>query len=220
MLGALVKTIMTNDQHDLVPAVAEIPTRYGRMHLYVFTDHQGKEHVAAVSGDISGRSAVLCRMHSECLTSEIMGSLKCDCRQQLETALQRISEEDGVVIYLRQEGRGIGLANKIRAYALQNKGVDTVDANRMLGLPDDLRCYKLAGRILQYLGVVSVRILTNNPSKINGLNDAGISVDGHEPILCDVDGLALGYLEAKRDRMGHLIPGAWKPQRSNSKKAQ
>ncbi len=211
---------MTDDQRELMPAVAEMPTRYGTMHLHVFTDHQGKEHVAAVSGDVSGRSEVLCRIHSECLTSEIMGSLRCDCRQQLETALARIGREDGVVIYLRQEGRGIGLANKIRAYALQNQGIDTVDANRLLGLPDDLRCYKLAGRILQDLGVKSVRLLTNNPSKINGLNDAGIPIASHEPLLCDVDGLAQGYLEVKRDRMGHLIPGAWKPDQTQAKKAQ
>ncbi len=202
---------MTDDQRYAIPAEAQIPTRYGELRLHVFTDADGKEHVAAVAGDINTQTNVLCRIHSECLTSEIMGSLKCDCREQLETALTRIGTEGGVVIYLRQEGRGIGLANKIRAYALQNQGIDTVDANRMLGLPDDLRCYRLAGRILQDLGVESVRLMTNNPSKISGLTDAGVPIASHEPLLCDVDGLALGYLAVKRDRMGHLIPGEWNP---------
>ena len=205
---------MTDDQRQTIPAEADIPTRYGDLRLQVFTDVDGKEHVAAIAGDVDGRSGVLCRIHSECLTSEIMGSLKCDCREQLETALGRIGAEGGVVIYLRQEGRGIGLANKIRAYALQNQGVDTVDANRMLGLPDDLRSYEIAGRILQGLGVESVRLLTNNPSKINGLSDAGVPIESHEPLICDVTGLARGYLEVKRDRMGHLIPGAWQPKAS------
>ena len=143
-----------------------------------------------------------------------MGSLRCDCREQLEAALTRIGQEGGVVIYLRQEGRGIGLANKIRAYALQNEGVDTVDANRLLGLPDDLRSYEIAGEILRELGVESVRMMTNNPLKIEGLSSSGVPVEGHEPLLCDVHGLAHGYLEVKRDRMGHLIPGAWKPPKT------
>jgi len=200
---------MTDDQRNQVPAEATIPTRYGDLCLKVFTDSAGKEHVAAVSGDVRGRTNVVCRIHSECLTSEIMGSLKCDCREQLEAALERIAKEGGVVIYMRQEGRGIGLANKIRAYALQNQGADTVDANRILGLPDDLRSYELAGRILQSLGVRSVRLLTNNPTKVHGLAEAGMPVATHEPLLCEVDGLAQGYLEVKRDRMGHLIPGAY-----------
>ena len=202
---------MTEDQRQTLLAEADIPTRYGELRLRVFTDNSGKEHVAAVSGKIAGRSGVLCRIHSECLTSEIMGSLKCDCREQLEVALERIGREGGVVIYLRQEGRGIGLANKVRAYSLQNQGVDTVDANRLLGLPDDVRCYQIAGEILQEIGVESVRLMTNNPKKIRGLTDAGVPIDGHEPLICDVDGLARGYLEVKRDRMGNLIPGAWHP---------
>jgi GTP cyclohydrolase II len=200
---------MTDDQRSAIPAEAQIPTRYGALRLHIFTDKRGKEHVAAVAGTVRDQRDVLCRIHSECLTSEIFASLKCDCRDQLETALTRIGAENGVVIYLRQEGRGIGLANKIRAYALQNEGADTVDANRILGLPDDLRSYELAGRILQDLGVLSVRLMTNNPTKIQGLADAGVDVVRHEPLLCDVDDLAQGYLEVKRDRMGHLIPGSW-----------
>jgi GTP cyclohydrolase II len=202
---------MTEDQRNTIPAEAEIPTRYGIMRLHAVTDEQGKEHVAAVSGSVRGKRNVLCRIHSECLTSEIMGSLKCDCREQLETALTRIGEEGGVVIYLRQEGRGIGLANKLRAYALQNDGADTVDANRILGLPDDLRSYEIAGEILAELGIESVRLLTNNPSKINGLRGSGMAIETHEPLICDVHGLAKGYLEVKRDRMGHLLPGEWQP---------
>jgi GTP cyclohydrolase II len=211
---------MTDDQRSAIPAEAKIPTRYGDLRLHIFTDSAGKEHVAAVSGEVSGRGGILCRIHSECLTSEILGSLKCDCREQLEEALTRIGSEGGVVIYLRQEGRGIGLANKIRAYALQNQGVDTVDANRMLGFPDDLRSYELAGRILQEIGVKSVRLMTNNPTKISGLTNAGVPIDSHEPLICDVEGLARGYLEVKRDRMGHLIPGVWHPTRTPNKKTE
>ena len=213
-LGALRVESMTDDQRSELPAQADIPTRYGALRLHVVTDAQGKEHVAAVAGDVAGQRRVLCRIHSECLTSEIMGSLRCDCREQLEAALTRIGQEGGVVIYLRQEGRGIGLANKIRAYALQNEGVDTVDANRLLGLPDDLRSYEIAGEILRELGVESVRMMTNNPLKIEGLSSSGVPVEGHEPLLCDVHGLAHGYLKVKRDRMGHLIPGAWKPPKT------
>ena len=120
-------------------------------------------------------------------------------------------EEGGIVIYLRQEGRGIGLANKLRAYALQNDGADTVDANRILGLPDDLRNYEIAGELLLKLGVGSVKLLTNNPSKISGLEGSGMSIETHEPLICDVHGLAKGYLEVKRDRMGHLLPVEWQP---------
>jgi GTP cyclohydrolase II len=201
---------MTNVERQAIPAIAMIPTRYGNLRVHVFTDLRGNEHVAAVAGDVSGQTGVLCRVHSECLTSEILGSLKCDCREQLETALARIAQAGvGVVIYLRQEGRGIGLANKVRAYALQNAGADTVDANRMLGLGDDLRSYEFAGHILQELGVRSVALMTNNPNKVKGLEDYGVVVSKQEAHVCAVSDLAAGYLAVKRDRMGHLLPVDW-----------
>ncbi|MBM66034.1 MAG: GTP cyclohydrolase II [Myxococcales bacterium] len=184
--------------------VATVPTRYGDLVFHAFTDASGQDHVAVISGEVRGCSDVLCRIHSECLTSEVLGSLKCDCRDQLDLALQRIAEEGGIVLYLRQEGRGIGLANKLRAYALQNEGADTVDANRLLGLEDDLRSYDFAAHVLNELGVQSVRLMTNNPAKISGLRAEGIAVN-HEPHQAEADGQAQSYLDAKRDRMGHLL---------------
>jgi GTP cyclohydrolase II len=201
---------MTEAERRTIPAIALIPTRYGDLRVHVFTDLRGNEHVAAVAGDVEGKTGVLCRVHSACLTSEILGSLKCDCREQLEAALARIAKGgEGVVIYLRQEGRGIGLANKVRAYALQNEGADTVDANRMLGFGDDLRSYEFAGHILQELGVRSVALMTNNPSKIKGLEKHGVVVSKQEAHVCAVSDLAAGYLAVKRDRMGHLLPVDW-----------
>src|SRR5437763_8586409 len=166
-------------------ADAEIPTVHGPFRLLVYRDADAKdanspnaeEHMAIVRGDFNGASNVLCRVHSECWTSEVLGSLKCDCRDQLEAALERIaSEGSGVIVYLRQEGRGIGLGNKIRAYALQNDGADTVEANLALGFAADERTYDLAAAILADLGVRSVRLLTNNPPKVAGLKAAGVVV--------------------------------------------
>lgn len=190
--------------NTLPEPVAKVPTRYGELTFQAFTDAEGLEHVAVTRGEIKGDHQVLCRIHSECLTSEVLGSLKCDCRDQLNLALSRIAEEGGVLIYLRQEGRGIGLANKLRAYALQSAGADTVDANRLLGLADDLRSYSFAADVLRQLGVQSVRLLTNNPLKIEGLRAEGIEVT-HEPHRTEVDDQAQAYLDAKRDRMGHLL---------------
>ena len=190
--------------HPRPEPVATVPTRYGDLIFHAFTDASGRDHVAVISGEIKGKSDVLCRIHSECLTSEVLGSLKCDCRDQLDLALQRIAHEGGIVLYLRQEGRGIGLANKLRAYALQSEGADTVDANRLLGLEDDLRSYEFAAHVLNELGVESVRLMTNNPAKILGLQTEGIEVS-HEPHQAEADGQAQDYLDAKRDRMGHLL---------------
>ena len=171
------------------------------------------EHVAMIAGELddnesAGDAPVLCRIHSECLTSEVLGSVKCDCKQQLDAALERIATEGrGVVLYLRQEGRGIGLGNKVRAYALQEQGHDTVDANRLLGLPDDARDYGVAAFMLQDLGVSRVALMTNNPAKVAGLETYGIRVATREEHIAEAPSdKAVAYLDAKRDRMGHALP--------------
>jgi GTP cyclohydrolase II len=182
-----------------------LPTVHGDLRCIVYRRNDGIEQVAMVAGDVTDQKAVLCRVHSECMTSEVFGSVKCDCREQLDRALDRIAREGrGVVIYLRQEGRGIGLGNKIRAYALQEEGYDTVDANRELGLPDDARDYGDAAAILADLGVRSVALMTNNPSKVEGMKKLGVQVTRREPHLVDVQGHARHYVETKQERMGHL----------------
>jgi GTP cyclohydrolase II len=159
-----------------------------------------------ISGDVEGRSDVPVRIHSECMTSEVFGSLKCDCKDQLNYALDTISEEGfGILLYLRQEGRGIGLGNKIRAYALQEMGLDTVDANRHLGFDDDLRDYRVAAKMLKDLNVKSVRLMTNNPNKIIGLRDNGIAVLERKPIQMQATVYSEDYMRTKAERSGHLI---------------
>jgi GTP cyclohydrolase II len=187
-----------------------LPTAFGELRCVVYRGPGGLEHVAMVAGELTGDEPVLCRMHSECLTSEVLGSLKCDCKQQLDRALERIAREGrGVVLYLRQEGRGIGLGNKVRAYALQEQGHDTVDANRLLGLPDDARDYSVAAQMLQDLGVLQVALMTNNPAKVAGLEAAGVRVAEREDhVIDELPEPAVAYLDAKRDRMGHALPGA------------
>jgi len=165
------------------------------------------DHVALVMGDVRGRANVLVRVHSECLTSEVFGSLKCDCRGQLEAAQAEIARRgQGIIVYLRQEGRGIGLSNKIRAYGLQARGHDTVDANRLLGLPDDARDYAAAAAMLEHLGVASIQLMTNNPLKVHALENLGTRVEGRAPSVVGVNPFSLPYLEAKRLRMGHALP--------------
>ena len=188
-------------------AEAPLPTRHGMLRTLVFRESgSDKEHVVAIKGDIRGAEGVPVRVHSECLTSEILGSLKCDCREQLEHALELIGKSDrGAVLYLRQEGRGIGLGNKIRAYALQARGADTYEANRQLGFGDDLRRYDIAACMLKQLGVRSIDLITNNPLKIAGLQNLGISVRNRIPSVAKVNPHNLGYLETKRMRSGHLI---------------
>lgn len=183
-----------------------LPTEHGELRFLVFRTAEGTEHVAAVAGDLSGDTPVLCRVHSECLTSEVFGSLKCDCKSQLDRALELIAKEGrGVVLYLRQEGRGIGLGNKIRAYALQEHGHDTVDANRLLGLPDDARDYGEAAAMLRDLGVSRIELLTNNPLKVEGLERHGIEVQRRRPHLVEMPPHALSYVATKQARMGHLL---------------
>ncbi len=188
-------------------AEAPLPTRHGSLRALVFREKgTDKEHIVAVKGDLRGAAGVPVRVHSECLTSEILGSLKCDCRDQLENALDLIGKsERGAVIYLRQEGRGIGLGNKIRAYALQARGADTYEANRQLGFGDDLRRYDIAACILKQLGVKSIDLITNNPLKIAGLENLGIPVRNRIPSTAKVNPHNLGYLLTKRERTGHLI---------------
>lgn len=200
-----------------VLAQAPVPTKHGLFHMSVF--HWGgggaadaafglsADNVALVMGDVRGQSGVLVRVHSECLTSEVFGSLKCDCREQLEASQAEIGRRgQGIVLYLRQEGRGIGLTNKIRAYELQSNGTDTVDANRLLGLPDDAREYGAAAAMLEHLGVKSIRLMTNNPEKVRALRSLGVTIEGQRSVVTGHNAFSAGYLEAKRLRMGHTLP--------------
>ena len=194
-----------------IQSQATVPTRHGELRFIVFRHDADadKEHVALVRGDPSGHD-VLVRAHSECLTSEVFGSLRCDCAQQLDRALELIAcAERGIVVYLRQEGRGIGLADKIRAYALQQElGLDTVDANRALRLPDDARRYDAAAAIFEELGVESVRLMTNNPAKIEALRALGVDVRERVPIVVPSHPMSHAYLRAKRERMQHALGAA------------
>jgi GTP cyclohydrolase II len=185
---------------------APLPTERGLFRIVVFRDRTtGAEHVAMVMGDVRGH-AVPARVHSECLTSEVLGSLKCDCRAQLDRALDFISARGrGVLLYLRQEGRGIGLGNKIRAYALQAQGKDTYEANRLLGFPDDLRTYGAAADMLRLLGTRSVQLITNNPLKIAGLREAGVEVRRRIALPSPSNPHSDQYLRTKAERTGHLI---------------
>jgi GTP cyclohydrolase II len=196
-------------------AATELPTKHGMLTTHVFRSESlcsdGKrcaiDHVALVHGDVESGRAVPVRVHSECITSEVFGSLKCDCRDQLDWALSEIVRRgSGAVLYLRQEGRGIGLTNKIRAYELQAGGLDTVDANRSLGLPDDARSYDVARDMLAHLRILSVRLMTNNPDKVNKLRALGVKVTGRIPVVVPPTSFSRGYLETKRDRMSHELP--------------
>lgn len=194
-------------KHTQIYAQTNLPTLLGNFKVYVFRNSiDYKEHLAIVKGDIRGGYDVPVRLHSECLTSEVLGSLKCDCREQLQTALKFIHDRGkGAVIYLRQEGRGIGLGNKIRAYALQEAGYDTVEANHKLGFPDDLRRYDVAAAMLQILRVQSVRLLTNNPKKISGIEKFGIPVTERIPLNIEPNPINEFYLTTKARKSGHLI---------------
>lgn len=190
-----------------VVGVAALPTRFGDFRVVAFWNNRdSKEHIAVVHGDVLGQERVLTRLHSECLTGDALGSLRCDCRDQLGTALTRIAAEPcGVLLYLRQEGRGIGLTNKIRAYALQDRGLDTVDANLALGFRDDERDYAVAAHMLASLTVKSVRLLTNNPKKERELQQLGIAVAERVPHVIPPNAHNRGYLATKAHRSGHLI---------------
>ena len=188
-------------------AEADVPTEYGTFRIVVYReDGNPFEHVAIVAGEVAGRSGVLTRAHSECMTGEVFHSLKCECREQLDLALRRIAEEgEGVVLYLRQEGRGIGLGNKIRAYGLQQQGYDTVDANTRLGFEADQRNFDVAAAMLRDLDVRSVVLMTNNPRKVDSLREHGVLIDRREGHVVEAHDANRGYLETTRRRMGHLL---------------
>ena len=188
-------------------SVADLPTRFGNFRAVAFTaDARGDEHIAIVRGDVHDREAVPMRIHSECLTGDVLGSLRCDCRDQLIGSLKTLGGmSHGLLLYLRQEGRGIGLTNKIRAYALQDNGHDTVDANHILGFGDDERDYAVAGQMVRAMSIRSVQLMTNNPRKINGLEEHGITVVGRIPLVIPGNHHNAAYLLTKQQRSGHWL---------------
>lgn len=192
----------------VVEAVTPLPTEHGLFDVRLFRyQHGAEEHLAISCGDLSAPGPVPVRIHSECFTGEVLRSQRCECADQLAHALKQIQALGrGVVVYLRQEGRGIGLANKLKAYCLQAEGADTVDANRLLGLPDDARTYEAAAAVLRHLGVSSVRLMTNNPAKSRALAALGIPVADRVPVIVASNPIAARYLETKRDRMEHVVP--------------
>jgi GTP cyclohydrolase II len=197
-------------------AQAPLPTRHGMFQLRVFRwddpsvhPSLSREHCALIMGDVRGRRNVPVRVHSECLTGEVFSSLKCDCREQFEHAQAAVAKQGaGVILYLRQEGRGIGLANKVRAYALQAMGADTVEANELLHLPIDARTYDVAAAMLRELGIESIELMTNNPVKVDELRKLGITVEKRLPVLIPANPFSASYLEVKRRRMQHELPSS------------
>lgn len=204
---ALIEYRKRHDKLVSIAAETKLPTKYGDFRIIIFkneVDH--KEHLMIVKGDVRGKSDVLMRIHSECLTGDVFGSHRCDCGEQLENALRCIEEQgEGIVIYMRQEGRGIGLTNKIKAYTLQDQGYDTVEANVKLGFPPDMREYSLAAQMLRELDVKSVKILTNNPEKKEDLERWGITVSKRVPIVIKANSINAKYLNTKKEKMRHML---------------
>ena len=191
----------------LLVGPARLPTRYGPFRIYAFQcPFTGEDHVALVKGQIARREDVLVRLHSECVTGDVFGSERCDCGAQLDAALTKLGKAPrGALLYLAQEGRGIGIANKVAAYHLQDHGLDTVDANRVLGFPADLRTYKCAACVLRLLGVKSIRLMTNNPAKIEQLESYGLRVVDRIPLQVPATAANIRYLRTKKSRLAHLL---------------
>ena len=204
---ALIEYRKRHDKLVSIAAETKLPTKYGDFRIIIFkneVDH--KEHLMIVKGDVRGKSDVLMRIHSECLTGDVFGSHRCDCGEQLENALRSIEEQgEGIVIYMRQEGRGIGLTNKIKAYTLQDQGYDTVEANVKLVFPPDMREYSLAAQMLRELDVKSVKLLTNNPEKKEDLERWGITVSKRVPIVIKANSINAKYLNTKKEKMRHML---------------
>lgn len=190
-------------------AHADLPTRYGRFTIYGFEGRgRQEEAVALVRGNVKGTIAPLVRVHSQCLTGDVLTSMRCDCRAQLELSLKKIAEAPaGILLYLPQEGRGIGLMNKLRAYELQDGGMDTVEANESLGFAADARDYEFSAQILKKLGAIRIRLLSNNPEKVRQLERSGIQVIERVPCQPRVSKISRGYLKTKKRKMGHLLQG-------------
>lgn len=190
-----------------IVASANLPTSHGNFRIVAFANNlDGKDHVAIVQGDVRGKRDVPTRIHSECVTGDVFASLKCDCGPQLERALAEIaSKETGIILYMRQEGRGIGLANKVRAYSLQDQGMDTVEANLHLGFDDDLRDYRISAEMIKLLGVESIELLTNNPKKLEGLQTSGVQVTSRRSLKILPNPHNKHYLETKKAKSGHML---------------
>ena len=195
-----------HEKHAVREAWAKMPTQYGEFQIYGYVnDITGEHHVALVKGEIGDGEDVLCRVHSECLTGDTFGSLRCDCGKQLQSAMKQIEREGrGVLLYMRQEGRGIGLINKLKAYELQEQGMDTVEANLALGFKDDERDYSAGAMILQDLGIKKLRLMTNNPTKIDGLNEYGLEIVERVPIQMPINPFDKYYMQTKQKKMGHM----------------
>lgn len=191
----------------LLTADARLPTRYGPFRIHAFQcPFTGDEHVALVKGRVAGKADVLVRLHSECMTGDVFGSERCDCGEQLDAALRKLGRAtNGVLLYLAQEGRGIGIANKVAAYHLQDHGLDTVEANQVLGFPADLRTYQCAACMLRVLGLRSIRLMTNNPAKIAALKSHGVRVTKRIPLQIRARPANAAYLETKRAKLNHFL---------------